>query len=194
MASYRIKAIALSLAVALAPLAAGPAQAGGALLLAEPTVSGLTKTITDAVAAAKADPKYAALSPAQKLAAIQVAVSSALAEAGADDAAVAAALDAAVLSGAIPATLAVQVAAAVSPGLMALVTQSPSVKAQLAAQGITVGSIATASTAQIAAGAPSVLVSLASAANTAGAGNAAPGAPPAAYDPCAGVIATYCGI
>ena len=202
MASQPIKAIALSLAMTLAPLAASPALAGGAVLLAEPTVGDLTKAVTDAVAAAKADPTYAGKSPAQKLAAIQVAVSAALAESGGgSDADVASALDAAVQAGTIPATLAVQVAAAVSPALMTMVTQSSAVKTQLAAQGVTVGNVTTASTAQIANGAPSVLVSLAYTASTGGTSvgvgtsSANTGTNnPATYDPCAGVIATYCGI
>lgn len=176
MASRLTKAIALSLAVAIAPLAVGSAQAGGALLvLAEPTpTEALTASIVAAVGTAQSAPSYATASPTGKIALIQAAVAGVLATA--DPAIAVAALNAAVAGGTISAAVAVQVAAAVSPALAAQVA---------AANGLTV----TASTGG--SGGTSVLVSLASVA-TGGAPPAA-GAPTAAFDPCAGVVATYCG-
>lgn len=187
MASHRFKAIALSLVVACAPLAAGPAVASGLMLQEKSPAEVLGAAIGAAAAKAQARPGFAALSAKGKIAAIQAAVAAAIAASGADEATIVAGLGFAVQSGSVSASMALQVAAAVSPAMVTLVAELPPIKAALAAKGISVGKIVTAST--NGQGAPSVLVSLAVAAGGAsGASN--PGAP---YDPCAGVVAAYCG-
>lgn len=197
MASNRIRAIALSLAVALAPMGAGQvlAQTPPA-----PTAVSLQATIQAAAAKAAQEPGFASKTPAQKLALIQAAVSNALALSGASPTVIAAALVQAVSTGTVSAGVAIQVAAAVAPEMAQTVASSQAVTQQLAATGQS-ANVTTAST-NTANSAPSVLVSLQGASSTAtggdagtttGGGTTTNTVTPAPYDPCAGVIAAYCG-
>jgi hypothetical protein len=193
MASNRLRAIAISLAVALAPMGAGQVLAQNNT---PATAASLQATIQAAAASAAKDPTFAGKTPALKLAAIQAAVSKALAATNATPEMVSAALVAAVESKTISAGVAIQVAAAVSPDLAQQVASSKAVTTQLAATNQTATITASTDTAP---GAPSVLVSLQGTASTSTGGDVAAPAgttttvTPAPYDPCAGVIAAYCG-
>jgi hypothetical protein len=182
MSSRHLSAIAIGLALVVAPV-------GQTFVWAQtpaPTVVSLQATISAAARAAAAVPGFAALSSTEKLAAIQEGVAQALATSGASPEMIAAALIAAVKSGIISAGVAIAVAASVAPQFAQMVANDPAVVAQLAATGQS----ATVTGATSAGGSVSVLVSLQGAA---GGGGGGPGVAPAAYDPCAGVIAAYCG-
>lgn len=192
MASHRLRAIAISLAVALAPMGAGQVWAQTA---PAPTAASLQATIQAAARQAAAQPGFARLTAQQKLAAIQAAVSNALAASGASPTVIASALVQAVQSGTVSAGVALQVVAAVAPEMAQQVAAAPAVTQQLAATGQSASVTPTASTADT--GAPSVLVSLQGVSSTGAGAGASGGATnvvaPAPYDPCAGVIAAYCG-
>jgi hypothetical protein len=194
MASHRLRAVAISLAVALAPMGAGQAWAQNT---PAPTAASLQTTIQAAARQAAAQPGFARLSPQAKLAAIQAAVSLALASSGASPTVIAAALVQAVSAGTVSAGVAIQVAAAVAPEMAQQVASAPAVTQQLAATGQS-ANVQTASTDT--GGAPSVLVSLQGVSSTSTGGDAGAGAgatggttTTAPYDPCAGVVAAYCG-
>jgi hypothetical protein len=191
MAANRFRAVAISLAVAIAPFSVAQAVASGqgvAVQASEVTPEALQALISEAAAAAQQQPGFANLSAAQQLAAIQASVANALAESGASPRMIANALIAAVGSGTITAGVAVQVAAAAAPTMAATVAQSPIVQASLT-PGQTVSVTQTASTSG---GAPSVLISLQSAATP---GGSAPVTVTvtAPFDPCAGASGPYCG-
>lgn len=151
-------------------------------------VASLESTIAAAAQSAAAKPGFATLSNAQKLAAIQAAVSEALAASGASPDQIAAALIKAVADNLISAGVAVSVVASVAPDFAQQVANAPAVQAQLRASGQS----ATVTASTDAAGGVSVLVSLQGASSTGG-GGATTTTAPAPYDPCAGVIAAYCG-
>ena len=192
MASHRVRAIAISLAVALAPMGVGQVWAQNT----PATAASLQATIQTAAQGAAAQPGFAALSPQAKLAAIQAAVAAALAASGASPTVIASALVQAVSSGTVSAGVAIQVAAAVAPEMAQQVASAPAVQQQLAATGQSATVTAATNTDG---GAPSVLVSLQGTASTAtggdtGAGGGGATTPtPAPFDPCAGVVAAYCG-
>ncbi|MCK5908824.1 MAG: hypothetical protein KAG62_02635 [Caulobacter sp.] len=196
MASHRVRAIAISLAVALAPMGAGQVWAQNT---PAPTAASLQTTIAAAAQRAASQPGFARLSASAKLAAIQASISAALAATGASPTVIAAALVQAVGAGTVSAGVAIQVAAAVAPEMTQTVASAPVVTQQLAATGQSATVTQTAATTD--GGAPSVLVSLQGVSQAAG-GDAGAGAgaggtttttTPAPYDPCAGVVAAYCG-
>jgi hypothetical protein len=155
---------------------------------AAPTVASLQAVISSAARTAAAAPNFSTLSSANKLAAIQGAVAQALAISGATPEMMAQALIAAVKAGTISAGVAIAVAANVAPQFAQIVAQDPAVVAQLAATGQS----ATVTGAIDGGPSVSVLVNLQGAAGGGG-GAAGTTAAPAVYDPCAGVIAAYCG-
>lgn len=183
MASRHLSAIVAGLAMVVAPMGASTVMAQAP---AAPTASSLQALISTAARGAAADPGFAALNPQAKLAAIQAAIAKALAASGASPAMIQAALIQAVASGTISAGVAIAVASSIAPEMAQAVAASPAVVAQLAATGQS----ATVTASTDAAGGVSVLVSLQGAG---GAGGGGDGAPAAAYDPCAGVVASYCG-
>lgn len=174
--------VALALIVSAAPSAVLARQASAAM------PASLQQLIATAAAGAASKAGFARLTPAQKLAAIQAAVSAALAASGATPAQISAALISAVSSGIISAGVAISIASAVAPGFAQQVATAPAVMAQLQATGQS----AQMATASIGGTSVSVLQSLQGASGGAG-GGANTAATPAPYDPCAGVIATYCG-
>jgi hypothetical protein len=178
-----MSAVVAGLAIAIAPMGASivsaqtPAPASTA-----PTAAQLQVVISAAAREAAAVPGFASMTPTAKLDAIKAAVAKALAASGASPAVIQAALIQAVSSGIISAGVAIAVAASISPEMALAVSQAPAVVAQLKATGQS----ATVTGATSDAGGPSVLVSL----QGDGGGGGAPAAP---YDPCAGVVASYCG-
>lgn len=181
MSSRHLSALAVGLAMVVAPI-------GQAVVWAQPaapTVASLQAVISSAARSAASAPNFSTLSSEAKLAAIQGSVIQALSTSGATPEMMAQALIAAVKAGTISAGVAIAVAANVAPEFAQMVANDPAVVAQLAATGQS----ATV-TGAIDGGAPvSVLVSLQGAAGGGGAG----GTTPAAFDPCAGVVAAYCG-
>lgn len=177
-----MSAVAASLALAVAPMGVSAAMAQ----TSAPTAASLQAVISTAARAAAADPAFASLSPQGKLAAIQAAVSKALAATGASPAMIQAALIQAVGAGVISAGVALAVAQTVAPEMVAAMAANPIIQAQLAATGQT----ATVTGATDGANGVSVLVSLQGATPGGAGGTNAPAAP---YDPCAGVVAAYCG-
>lgn len=175
--------VALSLLAAAAPNVALARQASAV------TPAGLQQLIATAARAAAARPGFRNLTPAQKLAAIQQAVSAALAGSGASAEQISAALITAVSANIISAGVAISIASAVAPEMAQQVASAPAVTAQLAATGQS----AQMTTASIGGESVSVLQSLQGASGAGGGGAANTAATPAPYDPCAGVIATYCG-
>jgi len=179
MSSRHFSAVAIALALVVAPVG----QAAVWAATPAPTVVSLQATISAAARAAAADSSFSGLSNADKLTAIQLAVTQALSTSGASPEMIAAALIAAVKAGTISAGVAIAVAATVAPDFAQMVASDPTVVAQLAATGQS----ATVTGSTTGGGSVSVLVSLQGAAGGGG------GAPAATYDPCAGVIAAYCG-
>lgn len=194
MASHRVRAIAISLAVALAPMGAGHVWAQNT---PAPTAASLQTVIAAAAQRAASQPGFARLSANAKLAAIQASVTAALAGTGASPSVIAAALVQAVGSGTVSAGVAIQVASSVAPEMTQTVASNPIVTQQLAATNQTATVTQTAAT--DGSGAPSVLINLQGAAQTGGDAGAGAGGgggtttTPAPYDPCAGVVAAYCG-
>lgn len=178
MSSRHLSAIVLSVAMVVAPLGAQAVWAQAPAV----TVASVQTLISNAARTAASDPTFAAKSNTDKLAAIQASIGGALASSGAPPETMADALIASVESGAISAGVAIAVAATVAPGFAKKVASSKVVQAQLAATGQSATVTASID------GGPSVSVLV----DLQGAGGAA-GAPAAAYDPCAGVIAAYCG-
>ncbi|WP_425997102.1 hypothetical protein [Caulobacter sp. DWR1-3-2b1] len=187
MSTRFTSAIVLGLAIVAGPM-------GGASALAQtppaatvpPTAAQLQTVIATAARTRAAQPGFAALSANQKAAALKAAIQAALSESGASESTMATALTAAANSGVIPAGLAISIAADVAPAF-----------AQQVASGTNQSSTATASTdAFTTQSTVSVLTSLQSASTTGGDG-AAPAALSqivvAPFDPCAGVVAAYCG-
>jgi hypothetical protein len=192
MSSRLTSAIVLGLAIIASPLGASSALAAGQTPPVA-TAASLQVVISGAAQAAAAKPGFRALSPQAKLAAIQAAVAEALSETGASSTVIAAALVQAVASNTISAGVAISVASAVAPETAQQVASNPVVTQQLAATGQSATVTATASTDN---SAPvSVLVSLQGAAAPGGGADATATTTtqPAPYDPCAGVIAAYCG-
>ncbi|WP_165184047.1 hypothetical protein [Caulobacter soli] len=183
MSSRLVSAVVAGLAIAIAPMGASivsaqtPAPASTA-----PTAAQLQALISASAREAAAAPGFASMTPAAKLDAIKAAVAKALAASGASPAMIQAALIQAVASGVISAGVAIAVAASISPEMAQAVSQAPAVVAQLKATGQS----ATVTGATSDAGNPSVLVNL----QGDGGGGGAAATP---YDPCAGVIASYCG-
>ncbi|NQE61722.1 hypothetical protein [Caulobacter sp. RHG1] len=175
--------IALALFASAAPNVALARQAPAV------TPASLQQTIASAAAGAAAQPGFSRLTPARKLAAIQAAVSAALAASGASAEQISAALISAVGAGVISAGVAISIASAVAPEMAQQVANAPAVTAQLQATGQS----AQMATASIGGTSVSVLQSLQGASGAGGGGAANTAATPAPYDPCAGVIATYCG-
>lgn len=179
--SFVAGGVALGLLVSALPGAALARQQASAV-----TPAALQQIIAAAASSAAAAPGFGSLSPARKLAAIQAAVTAALARSGASPEQIAAALINAVASGVISAGVAISIASAVAPEMAQQVATAPAVTAQLRATGQS----AQMATASVGGESVSVLQSLQGAG---GGGTANGGATPAPYDPCAGVIATYCG-
>lgn len=189
MTRHRFGAIAACLALGLTSLAPTIGLAQGR---PPATAASLQASISAAAASAARAPGFARLTAPQKQAALQAAIAAALAESGASPTLIAAALVAAVGNGTISAGVAVSVAAVVSPEMAQTVASAPAVVAQAAATGQTV----TVTSAIDANGSVSILVSLQGAtAPSSGDSATGPTTPttPAPYDPCAGVIAAYCG-
>lgn len=175
MSSRFVGAVLVGLALSAAPIISSAAQ-GPAAPAAAATPASLQSSIANAARATAADASFAAMTPEAKLTAIQIAVSEALTLSGAAPEAIADALIAAVEGNVISAGVAISVANTVAPSMSKKVASARVVVAKLNAAG------ATASTNGD--GSVSILTSLG---GPAGAGAAAP------YDPCAGVIADYCG-
>lgn len=180
MSSRHLGAVIAGLALVVAPMGASTAFAQTPPATA-PTAASLQAVISAAARQAAAAPGFANLSPEQKLLAIQTAVAAALAASGATPEVIQAALIQAVASGVISAGVAIAIAASISPEMAQAVANAPAVVAQLKATGQS----ATITAATDGGNGVSVLVGLQ------GAGGGGPA--PAAYDPCAGVIAAYCG-
>ncbi|MEJ2816527.1 hypothetical protein [Caulobacter sp. CCG-8] len=144
------------------------------------TAQSLQGVISTAARTAAAQSGFQALAADAKTAAIVTSVSNALSLSGASSEVIADALIQAVADGTISAGVALSVAAAVAPDMAAKIAAAPAVVAQLSRTGQS----ATVTASTNAAGGVSVLVGLT------GAGG---GGGTAAYDPCAGVIAAYCG-
>lgn len=180
MSSRHLNALVVGLAMVIAPV-------GQVTVWAQTpaTVTSLQATISSAARTAAAAPNFSTLSSANKLAAIQGAVIQALSTSGATPETMAQALIAAVKAGTISAGVAIAVAASVAPEFAQMVANDPAVIAQLAATGQS----ATVTGAVDGGPSVSVLVNLQGAT---GGGGGAPTAP-AAFDPCAGVVAAYCG-
>jgi hypothetical protein len=178
MSSRHLRAIVMGLAIVAAPVgqAAVWAQAPSA-----PTVVSLQATISSAARAAASAPSFRTAAPEAKLATIQGAVAQGLSTSGATPQLMAQALVAAVKAGTISAGVAIAVAASVAPEFAQMVANDPVVLAQLAATG------QSATVTGALDGGPSVNVLV----NLQGAPGG--GATPAAFDPCAGVVAAYCG-
>lgn len=177
MSSRHLSAILAGLALVAAPMGASTAMAQASA----PTAASLQTTISVAAREAAAVPGFASLSPEAKLNAIKVAIAKALAATGASPEMIQAALIQAVASGIISAGVAIAVAASISPEMAQAVAAAPAVVAQLNATGQS----ATVTASTDAGNSVSILVNLQ--------GGGGPGTPTAAYDPCAGVIAAYCG-
>lgn len=182
MSSRHLSAIVIGLAMVAAPVGQSVVWARATPVA---TAESLQGVISSAARAAASTAGFAALSNADKLSAIQAAVTQALATSGASPEVMAAALILAVKSGIISAGVAIAVAATVAPEFAQMVANDPAVLAQLAATGQS----ATVTGATDGGPSVSVLVNLQGA--TGGGGGAT--APTAAFDPCAGVIAAYCG-
>ncbi len=182
MPSRFVGTIVAGLAIAIAPMGAPVVSAQTvASTSTAPTAAQLQTLISAAAREAAAAPGFASLSPEAKLDAIKTAVAKALAASGASPEMIQAALIQAVASGIISAGVAIAVAASISPEMAQAVSQAPAVLAQLKATGQS----ATITGAISDTGGPSVLVGLQG--GTGGGGTSSP------YDPCAGVIASYCG-
>lgn len=174
-----VSTLALGLMLVSAPEAALARQA--------PAVSdaALQQIIAAAASGAAKQPGFAKLSKQQKLAAIQAAVAAALAKSGATPQQIAAALIQAVASKIISAGVAISIASAIAPEMAQMVANAPAVLAQLQATGQSANITASTNGGD----GVSVLVNLQGATSP---GGANPNTP-APYDPCAGVIASYCG-
>jgi hypothetical protein len=159
-------------------------QAFAAEAPAQPTVDAVVALIQQAVAAASDAPGFAALSAADKQAALEAAVEGAIAASGATDPALLqAVLAQAVGAGVISGTVAVAAAASVSAPLAQAVAANPTVQLALTAQGVTAAIAPPA-----AGGANNALVVFTN--TQTGAGGAVTGG--ATFNPCAGVQADYC--
>lgn len=178
---FLVSTLSLGLLMVAAPDAALARQA--------PAVSdaSLQQIIASAASSAARQPGFAKLSKQQKLAAIQAAVSAALAKSGATPQQIAAALIQAVASNIISAGVAISIASAVAPEMAQQVANAPAVLAQLQATGQSANITASTNGSD----GVSVLVGLQGASSSGG--GATNPTTPAPYDPCAGVIATYCG-
>jgi len=182
MSHRKIVALIVGVCVSIAPITgAAIAQTPPA-----PSAASLQQTISAAARNAASAPNFSRLTKAQKLAAIQAAVAAALAATGASPAQISAALIQAVGANIISAGVAISIASMIAPEMAQQVASAPVVVAQLSSEGQSASISATAST--DGSGAPTVLVSLQ---GTTGGGGAT--TTPAPYDPCAGVIAAYCG-
>jgi len=148
----------------------------------------LQQQIAAAASSAARQPGFAKLSKQQKLAAIQAAVSAALAKSGATPQQIAAALIQAVASNIISAGVAISIASTVAPEMAQMVANAPVVLAQLQATGQSANITASTNGGD----GVSVLVNLQGASSPGGGATNNP-TTTAPYDPCAGVIATYCG-
>jgi hypothetical protein len=142
-----------------------------------PTATALSTLVTTAALTAASQPGYARLTPAQKAAAVQAAIMAALANSGASYAQIVAALSQAASTGIIRPEDAVAMAQTVSLELaqgLASALQQP----------LPVGNLVTASIAEVQFTSLLTILLI-----------GAPAAPitTAPYDPCAGVIAAYCG-
>lgn len=164
MASNRFRAIAISFAIAIAPMSAAPVWA------ADPpvTAASVQLLIKTTVQARAAQDGFKTLDPDAKATALQAAVLAALESSGATPEMIAQALVRLVADGTIPAGLARAVAA--SNAALATAFNNAIVTASLGGPG-----------------APTLLVPVS------GAGVSNGATPLATYDPCAGVIASYCG-
>ena len=184
MSHRHLRAIAIGLALVVAPMGAVGAWAAQATLSCAPggpSAASLQPRISAAARQAAATAGFAALTPAAKLKAVQDAVAAELALSGACPEVIQAALIQAVGSGTISAGVAINIAAGISPEMAQAVATNPIVLAQLRQTGQS--ATITASTEG---GVPvNVLVTLQGAG-----GN---GGNPAPYDPCEGVVAAYCG-
>lgn len=178
MSSRHLTAAFIGLAMVVAPV--GQATVWARAIPAA-TVNSLQSTIAAAARSAAATPNFASLPNADKLAAIQASVTQALSTSGAPPEMIAKALIAAVKAGIISAGVAVAVAASVAPDFAQMVANDPAILAQLAATGQS----ATVTGATDGGQSVSVLVNLQGPAGGGGAG--------ASFDPCAGVVAAYCG-
>lgn len=177
MSSRHLSALVVGLAMVVAPVGQAAVWAQAPAV----TVASLQAVISSAARTAASAPNFSTMSSANKLAAIQGAVAQALSTSGATPEMMAQALIAAVKAGTISAGVAIAVAAIVAPEFAQMVANDPAVLAQLAATG------QSATVTGAIDGGPSVSVLV----NLQGAG--AGGATPAAFDPCAGVVAAYCG-
>ena len=180
MSSRHLGAVIAGLALVVAPMGSTIAFAQTPTATA-PTAASLQALISAAARQAAAAPGFASLTAQQKLAAIQAAVAAALAGSGASPEMIQAALIEAVANGTISAGVAIAIAASISPEMAQAVAAAPAVIAQLKATGQS----ATITAATDGGNGVSVLVGLQ--------GPTGGGPAPAAYDPCAGVIAAYCG-
>jgi hypothetical protein len=171
--------VALTLVFSAAP---GFAVARAAAVAVTP--ASLQQLIATAAAGAAAQRGFQGLSPAQKLSAIEGAVSLALAGSGATPEEIAAALISAVEAKIISAGVAITIASKVAPEMAQQIATAPAVTAQLRATGQSVRM----ATASIGGSSVSVLQSLQGVGGGPnGGGTTAP------YDPCAGVVGAYCG-
>lgn len=187
------KAVMLGLAITAGPMIGSAAwaqnpPAAPAAPTTPPTADQLQTIISTAARTRAAQPGFAALSADAKAAALKVAIQGALARSGADQASMAAALTTAANNNVIPAGLAVSIAADVAPAFATQVASNTNASSPTATAST--GAVTTQTTV-------SVLTSLESAAATGGGDGAAPAAADpivvAPFDPCAGVVAAYCG-
>ncbi len=185
MSTRLTSAIVLGLAIIAGPM-------GGSVLAqtppaAAPTPASLQTVIATAARARAAQPGFAALTADQKAAALKAAIQAALADSGATPAVMAAALTTAANNSVIPAGLAVSIAADVAPALATQVAANITTAPAPTATAST-GAVTTESTV-------SVLTNLQSTTTPGGTPDVAAPATVvvAPFDPCAGVVAAYCG-
>lgn len=184
MSTRLTSAIVLGLAIVAGPMG-GSVWAQTPPAAPAPTAASLQVVIATAARTRAAQPGFAALTADQKAAALKAAIQAALADSGAAPSVMAAALTTAANNNVIPAGLAVSIAADVAPAfatqVAANITTTPTATAST-------GAVTTESTV-------SVLTNLQ---NTATPGGGTEVAAPttvvvAPFDPCAGVVAAYCG-
>lgn len=186
MSTRFASAIVLGLAIVAGPMGGSVWAQTPPAATTPPTPAQLQTIIATAARTRAAQPGFAALSADAKAAALKAAIQLALVRSGAEPAAMAAALTTAANNNVIPAGLAVSIAADVAPAFATQVASNTNASSSTATAST--GAVTTESTV-------SVLTNLQAAATPGGGEGAAPAAPivVAPFDPCAGVVAAYCG-
>jgi hypothetical protein len=183
MSTRLTSAIVLGLAIVAGPMGGSVWAQTPPAAAPAPTAASLQVVIATAARTRAAQPGFAALTADQKAAALKAAIQAALADSGASPSVMAAALTTAANNNIIPAGLAVSIAADVAPAFAAQV-----------AANITTTGTATASTGAVTTESTvSVLTNLQNTATTGGDATAPITVVVAPFDPCAGVVADYCG-